>query len=92
MNKQASATRADIDEVLDLMRQFMQQTSDEFQETNSAIAKNAQDIQRVLGYLDSMEKRMEINEDERIVMGHQLDRLHKWTTELADKIGHNLSA
>ncbi len=72
MNKQAAATRADVDEVLDLMRQFMQQTSDEFQETNSAIAKNAQDIQRVLGYLDSMEKRMEINEDERIVMGHQL--------------------
>ncbi len=91
MSKQATATRADIDEVLDLMRQFMQQTSDEFQETNGAIAKNAQEIQRVLGYLDSMEKRMEINEDERVVMGHQLDRLHKWTTELAKKIGHSLS-
>ncbi len=29
--------------------------------------------------------------DERLVMGHQLDRLDKWTHELANKIGHTLA-
>lgn len=92
MAKDASATRADIDEVLDLMRQFMQQTGDEVQKVHDIGTKNSQGIQRILSHLDSIEKQLEINEEERIVMGHQLNRLHKWTTELAAKIGHTLDA
>jgi predicted carbohydrate-binding protein with CBM5 and CBM33 domain len=49
------------------------------------------DIQKVLTILDSLTKRQEINDDERLVMGHQLDRLDRWTHELADKIGHTLA-
>jgi hypothetical protein len=49
------------------------------------------DVQRILGLLDSLAKRQEISDDERLVMGHQLDRLDRWTHELAKKIGHNLS-
>ncbi|MDZ7786313.1 MAG: hypothetical protein U5L95_04305 [Candidatus Saccharibacteria bacterium] len=86
----AAATREDIDEILDLMRQFMQQTGDEFEKTRAEIRKNSEDIQKILNRLDSMEKQLEINEQERIVMGHQLNRLNKWTHELADKIGHKL--
>ncbi len=49
------------------------------------------DMQRVLGLLDAIAKRQEISDEERLVMGHQLDRLDRWTHELAKKIGHKLS-
>ncbi len=54
-------------------------------------ASNA-DMQRVLGLLDELAKRQEISDDERLVMGHQLERLDRWTHELAKKIGYTLSA
>ena len=48
------------------------------------------DINKILTRLDSIEKQLEISEDERLVMGHQLDRLNRWVQEVADKIGHKL--
>ncbi|HUC78780.1 MAG TPA: hypothetical protein VMQ58_00905 [Candidatus Saccharimonadales bacterium] len=52
---------------------------------------SASDMQMVLNLLDSIVKRQEISDDERLVMGHQLDRLDRWTHELANKIGYTLS-
>ena len=52
---------------------------------------SASDMQLVLNLLDSIVKRQEISDDERLVMGHQLDRLDRWTHELANKIGYTLS-
>ena len=49
------------------------------------------DMKRVLGLLDAVAKRLEISDDERLVMGHQLERLDRWTHELAKKIGYTLS-
>jgi len=49
------------------------------------------DMQRVLSLLDAMAKRQEITDDEVLVMGHQLERLDRWTHELAKKIGYTLS-
>lgn len=49
------------------------------------------DMQRVLGLLDEIAKRQEISDDERLVMGHQLERPDRWTHELAKKIGYNLT-
>ncbi|HXY17964.1 MAG TPA: hypothetical protein VEH48_00905 [Candidatus Nitrosopolaris sp.] len=53
---------------------------------------------RVNNRLDSIEKlidkvikNQEINDEERLVMGHQLDRLDRWVHEVADKIGYKLS-
>jgi len=45
----------------------------------------------VFDYLDSPLKKQDISDDERLVMGHQLDRIGKWTHELAAKIGHRLA-
>lgn len=50
------------------------------------------DMQRVLGLLDEIAQRQEISDDERLVMGHQLERLDRWTHELAKKIGYELSS
>jgi hypothetical protein len=50
------------------------------------------DVERILGALDALAKRQEIDEEERLVMGHQLERLDRWVHQLADKIGVQLSA
>lgn len=36
-------------------------------------------------------KKKEISDDERLVMGHQLDGMDRWVHEIADKIGHKLT-
>lgn len=50
------------------------------------------DIRSIFDMLDQIAKRQEVNDDERLVMGHQLDRLDRWVHEVANKIGHKLSA
>ena len=98
-----TATRQDIRElqseikesfsdVTSLLRVFMQQVDDRFNEVELEQQKIRAEISRVFDYLDSQLKKQEINDDERIVMGHQLDRLDRWTHNLADKIGYKLSA
>lgn len=47
---------------------------------------------RLDSMIDEMLKRQEVDEEERLVMGHQLDRLDRWVHELADRIGHKLTA
>ncbi len=49
------------------------------------------DIETILRRLDSIEKQLEITEDERLVMGHQLDMVNRWDNEDVDKIGHKLT-
>lgn len=49
------------------------------------------DLQRLYDLLDKIMKQQEINDDERLVMGHQLDRLDRWVHEVADKIGYTLA-
>lgn len=41
--------------------------------------------------IDKVIKNQEIDEQERLVMGHQLERLDKWVHEVADRIGYKLS-
>jgi flagellin-like hook-associated protein FlgL len=53
---------------------------------------NKTDMQRVYDYLDKIIKQQEINDDERLVMGHQLERMDRWVPEVADKIGYTLAA
>ncbi|MEI7918042.1 MAG: hypothetical protein WCH58_01545 [Candidatus Saccharibacteria bacterium] len=47
---------------------------------------DSDDLQRALGLLDALAKRQEISDDERLVMGHQLTRLHDWVEEAAKRI------
>ncbi len=52
---------------------------------------NKKDINRLLNFMDKIAKQQEIDDDERLVMGHQLERLDRWVHEVADKIGYKLS-
>ncbi len=47
---------------------------------------DTKDIQKILNILDSLTKRQEISDDERIVMNYQLTRLHDWVEEAAKRI------
>ncbi len=50
------------------------------------------DLSRALDMLDSMIKRQEVDDQERLVMSHHVERIERWSHELADKIGHKLSS
>jgi len=75
---------------MDNLAKAMLKGFDRIDKTLETKASNA-DMQRVLSLLDAMAKRQEITEDEMLVMGHQLERLDKWTHELAKKIGYTFS-
>lgn len=49
-------------------------------------------IDRIMSMLDALAKRQQIDEDERLVMSHHLERLDQWVHQLADRIGVKLSA
>lgn len=48
-------------------------------------------IDKIIDSLNTLAKRQEIDEEERLVMGHQLERLDQWVHQLAAKIGVELS-
>ena len=50
-----------------------------------------EDVNRLFNLMDKIAKQQEIDDDERLVMGHQLERLDRWVHEVADKIGYKLS-
>jgi hypothetical protein len=65
-----------------------------FNRIDKALEQKAEkrDVERILDLLDTFAKRQEIDEDERLVMRHQLERLDQWVHQLAEKIGVKLSA
>jgi archaellum component FlaC len=92
------AVKAGIDDVLGVLDRMMIRTDERFTSLEARMGSvekelkaEREEIQRIFTYLDSIEKQLEISEQERLVMGHQLERLDKWVHELAGKIGYKLS-
>jgi hypothetical protein len=71
--------------------QYMSKRFDVVDQTLNDTATK-QDVHQILKRLDSIEKQLEISDDERLVMGHQLDRLNRWMHEVANKIDYKLKA
>lgn len=65
--------------------------SERFDKVDAQFTKVAGRFDSLEKLIDKVIKNQEIDEEERLVMGHQLDRLDRWTHELADKIGYKLS-
>jgi uncharacterized protein YicC (UPF0701 family) len=105
MDKDATATSKDRFDAIDTQLQAMNSTMNMqfdkiaavvvkgFDRINKALEAKADktDVQRILGQLDAFIKKQDISDDERLVMGHQLERLDRWTHELAEKIGYKLT-
>jgi chromosome segregation ATPase len=58
-----------------------------FDKIESELSRLQRDMCAVLNRLDSIEKDIAINEDERAVMGMQLTRLHSWVEKAALRVG-----
>ena len=78
------------DEFTKLFR-YMTERFDKIDQTLERKA-DAATLDRALALLDKILKQQAVDEDERLVMGHQLDKLDRWVHELAKKIGYTLTA
>jgi methyl-accepting chemotaxis protein len=96
IKQQGDDLRAEIrnsfEDLTALLRTFMEQVDERFRRIEEEQRQIKADINRLFDYMDKIAKHQEIDEQERLVMGHQLERLNRWTHELADKIGYSLSA
>lgn len=66
--------------------------TERFDKIDTQFAAQAARFDKLETLIDQVLKQQEIDEEERLVMGHQLDRLDRWVHELADKIGYKLAA
>lgn len=80
-----------FDDVTALLNTFILQVDTRFNDVESRVEKTQNDISKIFSHLDNILKKQEISDDERLVMGHQLERLDRWTHQLADKIGYKLT-
>lgn len=79
-----------FDDVLGVLDTMMTRIDDRFQRVEETQAVHTDEIRKIFAYLDSIEKQLEISDQERLVMGHQLERLDKWVHALANEIGYKL--
>jgi hypothetical protein len=61
-----------------------------FDQIDKRFDNTKEQIDRIMSLLDTLAKQQEINEDERLIMRHQLERLDQWVHQLAEKIGVEL--
>jgi len=81
-----AATRKDIDDVLSVLDAMMSRIDERFSKNESHVDRLQRSIQHVQNQLDTIEKRLEISDDERLVMAHQLTLLHDWVEQAAGRI------
>lgn len=86
MNASPQVTRKDIDDVLQVLDVMMTRIDERFTNIESTLSETQKKVQNILNQLDSIEKRLEISEDERLVMAHQLTQLHEWVEKAAQRI------
>lgn len=86
MSTTASVTRKDIDDVLSVLDVMMTRIDERFSKVEITLVETQKQVQNILNQLDNIEKRLEISEDERLVMAHQLTQLHEWVERAAARI------
>lgn len=74
------------------MGQQIQANTKTIQESSEAIQENREDIKTILSHIDHIEKQLEIDDDERLVLGYQIQRLHDWAVEAGKRIGIDFKA
>ena len=104
MTASPTATRKDIDDVLGVLGTMMSRIDSRFLTVEAPVTRLSNDFnglkldfkeqrdtsRRIFTHLDSVEKNLELNDEERLVMGHQLERLDKWVHDLARHIDYEL--
>jgi Skp family chaperone for outer membrane proteins len=58
---------------------------DRFKQGEDGISKLQRQVGAIQNQLDSLEKCLEISKDEKLIMAHQLTRLHDWVEQAAQR-------
>lgn len=85
-----------IDKKLEQQDNYMESQfvaiQEQFMDFERRMEEIKETLNNIVNWQDSISKQLEISEQERLMMGRQLDRLDAWCHELASTIGHNLSS
>jgi archaellum component FlaC len=89
-----SATRKDIDEVIDIMKDFMSQVSGQFDEVNrqfDEVNKRLDRLERnydhLINTIDSFIGRIDKYETELAARDNQFEKLLAWARKVSEKTG-----
>lgn len=86
MNASATATRKDIDDVLQVLDIMMTRFDERFLKVENSLELTQKQANNIFNQLDSIEKQLGISDNERLVMAFQLTRLHDWVDKAAERI------
>jgi hypothetical protein len=79
--------REDIDEVLDLLRGFMTQVSNKFEEYDGEFRKLNKNYDHLLNTIDSFIGRIDRYETEQTARDSQFEKLLVWARKVSEKTG-----
>jgi len=90
--------KAQTDEIVGVIHTFMDRVDDRFAAHNvkfgvrfdkieEKLDSLQSDMTSVVNRLDSIEKDISLTDDERQIMGMQLNRIHDWIEKTAKKVG-----
>lgn len=89
-----SATRKDIDEVIDIMKDFMSQVSGQFNEmnhqfegVNKRLDRFDRDYDHLINTIDSFIGRIDKYETELAARDNQFEKLLAWARKVSEKTG-----
>jgi len=80
-------TRADIDEVIDIMKGFMGQVSDQFASVNKRLDSLDQKYDHLINTIDGFLSRIDKYETELAARDNQFEKLLAWARKVSAKTG-----
>jgi DNA anti-recombination protein RmuC len=82
-----NATRKDIDEVIDIVKDFMGQVSDQYSEVNKRLDSLDQKYDHLINTIDSFLSRIDKYETELAARDNQFEKLLVWARKVSEKTG-----
>ena len=87
INMNENATRKDIDEVIDIVKDFMGQVSIQFTEVNKRLDSLDQKYDHLINTIDGFLSRIDKYETELAARDSQFEKLLVWARKVSDKTG-----
>ena len=76
-----------VSDLAEIISEFASNVDKRFNTLESEVKLVQKDVKSILNRLDSIERDIQLNDDERAVMGMQLNRIHDWIEKTAAKVG-----
>jgi hypothetical protein len=82
-----TATRADVDEIIEIIQGFMSQVSNQFAEVNKEFDTLDQKYDHLINTIDGFLSRIDKYEIELAARDSQFEKLLAWARKVSDKTG-----